>query len=406
MRKRSFRSYLAAIICIALAVILGSGITAFAKSAEPVEEESSEPVYYRGVANDYVNVRTGPGLEFDRVSIDDDFIRLKAGDNVVIIGEEKATTGILWYKVMLDHEGTQVVGYSTSTYVAKMEPVEKAVEEPEPEPTPETTPEPTEEPEPEPTPVAAVTPEPEKKSEGPSWYIYVIAVLVIAVAVLAVIVFLNFRSRKKRKDSPVHAKLDELRNMKVRSISSKNHKGNGEELPEKKRPVIKKSGVVSTPVVPDFKTKSVSVPTEDVKDNNGQDVLKAEKVKALQEIEFDPEDEVPEIVVPLGGGEKQKIIISAESEERKMIREDIENLREHDIVMHKIFGEGEVYDNSDVKLIEIRFDGDARFLNKDQIAAKQMLEINADGRIYTRRKNSSMRSGSIRRNTGKDDSLF
>ncbi len=405
MRKKSFRSHLAVILFIALIVVFGSGINAFAKSSEPVEEELN-PIYYRGVANDYVNVRTGPGLEFDRVSIDDEFVRLKAGDNVVIIGEEEATTGILWYKIMLDHEGTQVVGYSTSTYVAKMEPVEKAKEEPTPEPTPDPVPEPVEEPEPSPTPAAVTEAEPEEKQEGLGWYIYVIVVLVIVIAVLAVIVFINFRTRKKRKDSPVHAKLDELRNMKVRSITPKNRKDSREELPEKKRPIIKKSGKVSTPAVSNLKTKSVSVPTEDAKETAAKDVLSAAKAKTSSEVQLDPEDDVPEIVVPIGGGEKQKIIISAESEERKMLREDIENLREHDIVMHKIFGEGEVYDNSDVRLIEIRFDGDARFLNKDQIAAKQMLEINADGRIYTRRKNSSMRSGSIRRNIGRDDSLF
>ena len=66
---------------------------------------------------------------------------------------------------------------------------------------------------------------------------------------------------------------------------------------------------------------------------------------------------------------------SKDGEEKKALRMRIQKLREHDIVIHKYFGRGEVFDNSDVRLIEVRFGNDVRFLNKDNLAAKKLLTI-------------------------------
>ena len=80
--------------------------------------------------------------------------------------------------------------------------------------------------------------------------------------------------------------------------------------------------------------------------------------------------------------------MKAESDEKRALREAIERLQEHDIVYHTIYGEGEVYDNSDVKLIEVRFGNDMRFLKKDQLVAKRELKIiDEEDQSIARRRN-------------------
>ena len=74
--------------------------------------------------------------------------------------------------------------------------------------------------------------------------------------------------------------------------------------------------------------------------------------------------------------------------EKRALRDAIDRLQEHDIVYHVIYGEGEVRDNSDVKLIEVRFNNDIRFLKKDQLVAKRELRvIDEEDQSIARRRN-------------------
>lgn len=59
--------------------------------------------------------------------------------------------------------------------------------------------------------------------------------------------------------------------------------------------------------------------------------------------------------------------------EKEILREEIDRLRIGDMVYHEYFGKGIVRDNSDVKVIEISFGQDVRFLNKQSCAAKRLL---------------------------------
>ena len=63
----------------------------------------------------------------------------------------------------------------------------------------------------------------------------------------------------------------------------------------------------------------------------------------------------------------------------------INKLKPHDLVVHKYFGKGEVYDNSDVKLLEVRFGSDVRFLNKESLISKHLL-VKLDDDILAGRK--------------------
>ena len=66
---------------------------------------------------------------------------------------------------------------------------------------------------------------------------------------------------------------------------------------------------------------------------------------------------------------------AAESKRAKeILKEEIDRMKPGDVVYHKYFGKGVVYDNSDIKVIEVRFGPDVRFLNKASCAAKKLLK--------------------------------
>ena len=65
--------------------------------------------------------------------------------------------------------------------------------------------------------------------------------------------------------------------------------------------------------------------------------------------------------------------IAESLKEKEVLREEIDRLRIGDMVYHEYFGKGIVRDNSDVKVIEISFGQDVRFLNKASCASKRLL---------------------------------
>ena len=65
--------------------------------------------------------------------------------------------------------------------------------------------------------------------------------------------------------------------------------------------------------------------------------------------------------------------LAANLKEKEVLKEEIDRLHIGDMVYHEYFGKGIVRDNSDVKVIEISFGQDVRFLNKASCAAKRLL---------------------------------
>ncbi|MBQ8633806.1 MAG: hypothetical protein IJ420_09390 [Lachnospiraceae bacterium] len=65
--------------------------------------------------------------------------------------------------------------------------------------------------------------------------------------------------------------------------------------------------------------------------------------------------------------------LSESLKEKELLREEIENLSPGDLVYHEYFGKGVVFDNSDVKRIEIRFGTDVRFVDKGACVAKKLM---------------------------------
>ena len=71
---------------------------------------------------------------------------------------------------------------------------------------------------------------------------------------------------------------------------------------------------------------------------------------------------------------KEMLAIEEDAETKEMLREEIENLKPGDLVYHEYFGKGVVFDNSDVKRIEIRFGTDVRFVDKSACVAKKIMK--------------------------------
>ena len=58
-----------------------------------------------------------------------------------------------------------------------------------------------------------------------------------------------------------------------------------------------------------------------------------------------------------------------------VIRAALDALKEQDTLVHKEYGVGEVIDNSDPQIIQVRFGRDLRFLKKDRLARKQLVDM-------------------------------
>ncbi|MCR5769537.1 MAG: SH3 domain-containing protein [Lachnospiraceae bacterium] len=312
-------------------------------------EEGDYEVEYKGRTTTNVNVREGPGTKYDIVIKQDKTnLQLEAMKDVIIFGEgvadDKEKT--IWYHLKVTIDGVEYTGYSTSNYVSKLE----ALPTPTPSPTP--SPEPTPEPSITPTEVPVSTAPAEKdgntqdnlKPNSPDKIMTAILVVVI-VAVVALIGLLVFKLLMGRKEmgNNTSRKLDMLKKV---NIDGQNQ-NNGRKMPQ-----IKKS---------DFDRAYREDVKSEVYYRNTADDYYTDNANASMQ---------------------------ADSDEKRALREAIDRLQEHDIVYHTIYGEGEVRDNSDVKLIEIRFDNDMRFLKKDQLVAKRELKIiDEEDQSIVRRRN-------------------
>lgn len=306
------------------------------KSYQTAAEE--EWVHYYGiVTGNLVNVRSGPGTKYDKI-IDDkgNAVQLEGQQQVIILDEALADDANLWYKISFEKNGNTYEGFSSGSFIAKDE--SKGTITPSPLPTP------TEEPSVTPTPVdiATSTPRPttslikteENTGEGNSASTIksvIIAVVIIAVLFMACFVFMSFRQKKVSRNK-VHSsrKVD-----RIKRVSEQESGNVGSQ--NKRRPEIRRSD----------EDEAYSTPAK-------------REVYYTNEI-TDEED----ILASLG----------APTDSKRALRSAIDRLQEHDIITHSIYGEGEVYDNSDVKLIEVRFGNDVRFLNKDSIVNKGLVTI-------------------------------
>ena len=67
--------------------------------------------------DDALNVRTGPGTTYAKVTYGGSNVQLKNGNSVDIVGEEYASDGARWYKINFSYSGSALTGYVHSSYV-------------------------------------------------------------------------------------------------------------------------------------------------------------------------------------------------------------------------------------------------------------------------------------------------
>ena len=317
------------------------------------EEEGDDWVHYEGTVtvSSALNVRTGAGTSFDKLTDDTGSeIQLRPQEQVIILEDVSTDDGKVWFKVRFERDGKEYEGFASGSYIAKNE---DAMITPTPLPTPTATPLPT------PTAIGTATKaplspspklddkteEPEKVESGnskSSILFWIFAVVAVAIVFFGIFVVLALVKQNKRKTRIRNArKVD-----RMRSAEQENQGG-------KRRPEIRRS------------------------EDDGASVREIRQ--SVYYTNTEDEDE-------LYG-------IRSEADDKKALRAAIDRLQEHDIINHKIYGEGEVYDNSDVKLMEVRFGNDVRFLNKDSVAAKRLIEILDDeDQASARRKNKRNRN--------------
>ncbi len=351
------------VVIIALFIIAG-GISFTDRYVVNATETTTqeETVFYKGLVNSKVNVRLGPGTEYDKLVVDDKQVQLNSGDEVVIIGEAKATSGIVWYNISFEYNGAEVEGFSTSSYIAKTD--ETITPTPLPTPSPTNTPTPKPEPTMTSVPTEIVKPIDDIKDEARvekenDIKKYIILVLsAFGVFIVLIIVLKLVRRRKKNVNSDMSVKVDKIKQVKIEETEGKG---------KKRKPEIKKL--------------SDDVP---VVETSKEEVYLAG---------IEPDDSVYNEDYTSVDASGIRENASKEAEEKKALRAEIERLQEHDIVVHKYFGEGEVYDNSDVNLLEVRFENDVRFLNKDSLVSKRLLEVFDDEQQIYKRRSTGKKGG-------------
>lgn len=102
-------------------------VTTEVPTATPVTVEVKKGI----VTTDYLNVRTGPGTDQDKLQYDEKNVQLMKGDVTTIL-DEKNVNGVSWYHVSFTYEGVILKGYIYSAYVeVKVESETVSTAEPE-----------------------------------------------------------------------------------------------------------------------------------------------------------------------------------------------------------------------------------------------------------------------------------
>lgn len=340
--------------------------TSYMSTFELAKEESFK--YYEGKATSGVNVRVGAGTDQELLTIKGKGVTLTKGTKVTIIGSKKVGSKP-WYKIRFVYDGQEVEGYATSTYIKKTGTV--ITPTPMPSPTPEPTTEPTKAPEATKSQDENATLNPTiapaldaKTAKDTKPFVYVGIVLVLAIIGGGVYYYL--RKKDESKETQANHVSEKVAKLKDIVIGSKeDNRGFDKKTSvhnEKKKPEVRVS-----------KRDKVLKRADLITSKSEVYVLNSKKEHKV-ELELAPTEEEAEFDV-FNQNEQDISYLQQESNDKKELRIAINNLREHDIIIHKFFGKGEVYDNSDVRLIEVRFGGDTRFLNKEQLVNKKIIQV-------------------------------
>ncbi len=397
-----FRVIILLSVMVAMTVMFGK--VPYEKTMLTVQAEEYDTTY-DGSAVGNVRVRSGAGTD-NPVLTDESGseIVLSPGSKVTITGEDTAPNGKQWYHVSFSYGGDSYTGYCFAEYIEKSEePVQAAT--PTPEPT--VTPVPTFTPTPTPTNIPTPTQVPAKNGGGSGLNGIIIAIAVIIISICALVYFKHAkelatinasgnRSAKKIK------KIDE----KVNGVQASNKNGKRKpQIKESKKNIDERDNSLTEGV---YIKKSVSknesssyydgkhkqnLYLDDGEDEYLEETKEDEDISQAGENYHAPEGEYDTAssaiknadseYLYVGKTQKNRNLPGSEEEKQEDItyRDEISSLREHDMVIHKYFGRGEVFDNNDVRLMEVHFGNDTRFLNKEQLVREHLIKVISDENV-------------------------
>ncbi len=399
-----------------------------------VNAEEYTTGYYTGVINDKVsssvNVRYGPGSDKYEVitTSDGTKVKLKRGTEVKIVGETKDTLMDVWYHIFVEFNGETVEGYCISDYIDKSA---KVTFTPTPAPTDPPTPVPTE-PESAPTDEPLIvdpTVTPSEQTQqmidkggtmGPWVYILILSIVVVLFVVIYTVATKIQEERLEKEmerysNRPAFQKLDgesdeDFNEAKQDYFDSLKFGDNGGRKVAKNDDEIELdlNGIFDEPAV-QVTEEDITPQIEDVNyDAEASEVSLAEEIAELGDWTEDDEafmehlkesaqeedvklydrmkpqvtetveeaTEVAEELVPEAVSEAWEAapVVPVVRDSTELLRK-LNLLKEQDVLQHKLYGEGEVIDNSDAEVIQVRFGRDLRFLKKEKLAKKELVEL-------------------------------
>ena len=353
--RKQLKKVLFAVLCGSLLFAKGEYASAATEAVYEYDEERGEGNVYRGVVTTYgLNVRTASGKDNLQLKLNETNVVLDKDDEVAILAQE-VNNGQVWYKVSFLKNETILIGYIHSSYVNLTVDVVQPIATPTPVPT--VTPIPTATPIPTPTdaaPTLAPTQTPgEGEDDGNGGGLVAILVVVVIAAGALVALWYIKKYKDDMKGSETSEKLDNLKNVPVTGAPLST---DGTPIPVMKRreqPV--QDSYEETRRRPTERQDEASI----LADKERARLMNEEMIRQMRSGDDTDDAELREIAESL--------------KEKEVLREEIDRLRIGDMVYHEYFGKCIVRDNSDVKVIEISFGQDVRFLNKASCASKRLL---------------------------------
>ena len=314
--------------------------------------EGEDFTAYKGIiTTEGLNVRSGAGTSNPIVQYDGKNLLLYLNDEVAIVAEV-AEKSEVWYEIRFTKDGTECTGFVHSAYVNKTTEIvtPNATPTPVPTSTPTPTPEPTVTTTPAPTSAPANSVQVEKEEGSGLNTVLLILFILLLVGMVLLVVFWQIRKRSMLAKSSAETsdKIDNLRSAPLRKEST---------VPSMRRKDSTKYGNHIE------KKEPSQVTGDEIEELIGRE--RAKQVNATIIEEARKEDNDSERVLEEAAESKRA---------KEILKEEIDRMMPGDVVYHKYFGKGVVYDNSDIKVIEVRFGPDIRFLNKISCANKKLLK--------------------------------
>ena len=366
-----------------------------------VNKENYIDGYYDGEVNEtintVVNVRTGPSAEVYEIvqTSNGTSVKIPKLTKLVIIGESRDEQLDLWYHVRLEFEGETVEGYCLAEFITRYAKV-----------TFTPTPTPSEDQNQTPTPTIAgadnvfgnntPTPSEDNKSlvddsKGFRPYKYmVILCIVIVVLILIYTLYSKYQEKILEKEmdryssrtgvEPIEGELEEdfeeakqdyYNYLKLGDQTDRNL---GEELGDPEDIELDINGLFEEENTEEIANTVRMTQQETTQNEPEAEPEAAEETQEEAETEEAQAEELPEeepvIIQPAPVPEAVR---DDAATHEAAVRARLDRLKEQDRIQHKLYGEGEVIDNSDAEIIQIRFGRDLRFLKKEKLARKDLV---------------------------------